>query len=353
MTPITWQSFAKICHTGAVAASSRPDRAPTITDVAAAAGVAPSTVSRAFSRPGRVNHRTREHVLAVAEELGYEPNPAAQALESGRTRTIGLLVPDITNPYFAGVIKGAEHAAAAAGLTLLLGDTQENPQQEAAMVRRLGRAVDGFVLSASRLSDDDLHAAAARTPIALVNRAVPGVACVVADYGEGTRMIVEHLASLGHESFVFAGGPAESWSGRRRWDGLRQAAATHGLEATRFGPFQPILAGGPAAADAALAHGTTAVVCHNDVLAIGVMRRLTERGVSIPADVSVVGFDDIFGADFCHPSLTTLAERTDDAGARAVEALVRQIPRRETDEPARVLPTELVVRESTGAASGG
>jgi len=108
----------------------RPPRPATITDVAAAAGVAASTVSRSFTRPGRVNHRTREHVLAVAESLGYQPNPAAQALESGRTRTVGLLVPDITNPYFAGIIKGAERAAAAAGLTLMLGDTQENAAQE-------------------------------------------------------------------------------------------------------------------------------------------------------------------------------------------------------------------------------
>jgi LacI family transcriptional regulator, repressor for deo operon, udp, cdd, tsx, nupC, and nupG len=328
--------------------TARPPRAATITDVAKAAGVAASTVSRAFSRPARVNHRTREHVLAVAESLGYQPNPAAQALESGRTRTLGLLVPDITNPYFAGVIKGAERAAAAAGLTLLLGDTQESPAQEAAMVRRLGRAVDGFVLSASRLSDDDLRAAAERNPIALVNRAVPGIGCVVADYASGTRSIVEHLATLGHHSLVFAGGPPSSWSGRQRWRGLEAAAGALGLTATRTGPFRPTLAGGPAAADAVLGTGAAAVVCHNDMLAIGLMRRLVQRGVRIPEDVSVIGFDDIFGADFCTPPLTTLAERTEDSGARAVETLVRQIPLRETDEPARVLPTELVVRDSTG-----
>ena len=173
-------------------------RRATITDVAAAAGVAPSTVSRAFTRPERVNHRTREHVLAVAEELGYTPNPAARALESGRTNTLALLVPDITNPYFAGVIKGAERAAAAAGLTLVLGDTQENPATEEQLVRRLGPAVDGFVLSASRLPDDELRRAAELNPIALINRATPGVACVVADFDAGTRQIVDHLASLGH-----------------------------------------------------------------------------------------------------------------------------------------------------------
>lgn len=344
--------MASVCHflpyRGRVGPS--PQRRPTLTDVAEAAGVAASTVSRAFSRPQRINHRTREHVLRVAAELGYVPNPTAQALGSGRTRTIALLVPDITNPYFSGVIKGAERAAAAAGLTLVLGDTAENPTAEAELVRRLERAVDGFVISASRLADDELHAAAERSPITLVNRATVGLGCVVADYDSGTRQIVDHLASYGHRSFVFAGGPAESWSGARRWHGLQAAAAERDMEARRSGPYMPTLGGGPPAADAAVASGATAVVCHNDMLAIGVMRRLAERGQRVPEDLSVVGFDDVFGADFCHPTLTTLAERTEDAGARAVELLVQQLPHRLTEGPTRVLPTHLVVRDSTGPA---
>lgn len=328
----------------------RPRMRPraTVTDVAAAAGVAPSTVSRAFTNPGRVNRHTREHVLAVAEELGYAPNPVARALESGRTRTLALLVPDITNPYFAGVIKGAERAAATAGLTLVLGDTAESPANEAELVRRLGPAVDGFVLSASRLPDDELRRAAEHNTIALVNRATPGVAGVVADFDAGTRQIVDHLASLGHSSFVFLGGPAESWSGARRWAGLQAAADEQGLTATRFGPYVPTLSGGPAAADAVVAAGASAVVAHNDMLAIGVMLRLAERGVAVPGDVSVVGFDNIVGSDFCNPPLTTLAERTADAGARAVEAVVAQAYSRSTEPSVRVMATQLVVRRSTG-----
>ena len=333
-------------------APERPPRRPTITDVAARAGVATSTVSRALSRPDRVNVHTREHVLAVVEELGYVPNPAARALESGRTRTIALLVPDITNPYFAGVIKGAERAAAAAGLTLVLGDTQESAATEEQLVRRLGRSVDGFVLSATRLPDDDLRRAAEAGPVVLVNRAARGVPCVVADYDSGTRQIVDHLASLGHESFAFAGGPAESWSGHRRWLGLQAAAATASLEPHRFGPYSPTMSGGPAAADAVLASGTTAVVCHNDMLAIGLMRRLTQRGAMVPRDISVVGFDNIVGADFCTPPLTTLSERTEEAGARAVEALALQVNSRAPHAATQLLPTQLVIRESTGAPRG-
>jgi LacI family transcriptional regulator len=328
--------------------TSGQDRRPTLADVATAAGVAPSTVSRAFSRPRRVNHRTRDHVLAVAAQLGYVPNPTAQALESGRTRRIALLVPDITNPYFSGVIKGAERAAAGAGLTLVLGDTAENATTEAELIQRLDRAVDGFVISASRLTDDQLRAAAERTPIALVNRATAGLGCVVADFDTGTQQIVDHLASFGHRSLVFVGGPAESWSGARRWQGLQAAAGLRDMGARRFGPYMPTLTGGPAAADAVLTSGATAVVCHNDMLAIGLMRRLAERGMSVPGDVSVVGFDNIFGADFCHPTLTTLAERTEDAGARAVEQVVQQVPSRQVEGPTRVLPTHLVVRASTG-----
>lgn len=324
-------------------------RRATITDVAAAAGVAPSTVSRSFTHPGRVNHVTRAVVLEAAARLGYAPNPAAQALESGRTNTLALLVPDITNPYFAGVIKGAERAADAAGLTLVLGDTQENPQREEQLVARLGRAVDGFVLAASRLPDDTLRRAADLSPIVLVNRASPGLTCVVADFDTGTRQIVTHLASHGHRSFVFLGGPPESWSGARRWNGLRAAADELGLEATRFGPYTPTRASGPAAADAVVAAGATAVVAHNDMLAIGLMARLAQRGVAVPADVSVVGFDDIFGADFCQPPLTTLAEPTEDAGARAIEALAVQTRAPASGETVvRVMPTQLVVRASSG-----
>jgi LacI family repressor for deo operon, udp, cdd, tsx, nupC, and nupG len=329
-------------------ASKRTRHRATITDVAARAGVATSTVSRAFSRPERVNFATREHVLAVAAELGYLPNPAAQALESGRTRTIALLVPDITNPYFAGVIKGAEQGAAAADLTLVLGDTAESAAGEERLLQRLGRSVDGFVISASRLPDDDIRKAAELGPVVLVNRATPGLPCVVADYDSGTRQIVDHLASLGHRSFVFVGGPAESWSGHRRWLGLRTAAADLGLTAQRFGPYTPTLAGGPAAADAVLSSGTTAVVCHNDMLAIGVMQRLARRGRVVPGDISVIGFDNIVGSDFCTPSLTTLAERTEDAGRRAVESLVLQANSRATQAATRLLPTHLVIRDSTG-----
>lgn len=327
-----------------------PRKRATLTDVARAAGVATSTVSRSFTNPDRVNITTREHVLGIATELGYTPNPMARALESGRTNTFALLVPDITNPYFAGIINGAERAAAAAGRTLVLGNTKESAATERQLVSRLGPAVDGFVLSASRLPDDDLRSVAELNAVTLVNRATRGVSCVVADYDSGTRQIVDHLASLGHRALLVLGGPPESWSGARRWAGLQAAAELHDMQVRRFGPYSPTLGSGPAAADAAVAAGATAVVCHNDMLAIGVLRRLRERGISVPEQMSVVGFDDMFGSAICTPSLTTLAERTEDAGAQAIEMLGRLAYERVAEPGSLVLPTQLVVRESTGHA---
>ncbi|HET8993092.1 MAG TPA: LacI family DNA-binding transcriptional regulator [Rhodococcus sp. (in: high G+C Gram-positive bacteria)] len=327
-----------------------PRKRATITDVARTAGVAASTVSRSFSNPDRVNVHTRDHVLGVAAELGYTPNPMARALESGRTNTFALLVPDITNPYFAGVINGAEQAATAAGRTLVLGNTRESAATEEQLVRRLGPAVDGFVLAASRLPDDELRRVAEFNAVTLVNRATRGVSCVVADYASGTRQIVDHLASLGHRSLLVLGGPPESWSGARRWAGLQDAAELHNMQVRRFGPYSPTLGSGPAAADAAVAAGATAVVCHNDMLAIGVLRRLCERGIAVPEQMSVAGFDDMFGASICTPALTTLAERTEDAGAHAIEILGRLAYERVAEPGSRVLPTQLVVRESTGHA---
>src|SRR5437588_210945 len=142
----------------------------TIHDVAREAGVAASTVSRAFTNPQRVNARTREHVFSVADRLGYLPNPLARALPSGRTTTIALLVPDITNPFFFDLIRGAERQASAAGYTVILTDTEESPEVEAHNVERLRRAADGFVLASSRLTDRQLRDIAADNVVALVNR---------------------------------------------------------------------------------------------------------------------------------------------------------------------------------------
>ncbi|MEU6788348.1 substrate-binding domain-containing protein [Nonomuraea angiospora] len=159
------------------------------------------------------------------------------------------------------------------------------------------------------------------------------------------------MASLGHQSLTYCAGPPSSWIGAARWAALSAGAETHGLTAHRIGPYAPNVAGGGAAADGALRTDATAVVAHNDLLAIGIIRRLAQRGVRVPADISVIGFDDIFAADFVHPSLTTLAGPGSHAGRLAVEPLIEQFAARSQREGEAIrLPTELVLRESSGPA---
>jgi DNA-binding LacI/PurR family transcriptional regulator len=323
---------------------------PTIYDVAIAAGVATSTVSRAFSTPTRVSARTREHVLAVAAELGYRPNPHARALLSGRHHTVAMVVSDITNPHYFELIRGAEMRARASEYTLVLVNAEESPRVEYDQIQRLVSSVDGFVLAASRLPDENLRQIAAQRPVVLMNRELPGLASVVLDHVTGCRQIVEHLASLGHRDLIYLAGPQNSWMAATRWSALRSAAEDLGLGAQRIGPFTPKVSQGGAAADGALHAGATAIVAHNDLLAIGVVQRLAQRSVRVPDDVSVVGFDNIFAADLCTPTLTTLGGAHADVGRSAVEILLDAVGPIRTKEsaPQVVLPTDLVLRQSTG-----
>lgn len=332
---------------------------PTIYDVARAAGVAPSTVSRAFGRPERVGSATRERVLAAAEELGYVPNPHARALQTGRHKTIAMVISDIANPHFFELIRGAEQRAKAAESTLVIVNAEESPTIERDQVHGLTRSVDGFILAASRLPDHDLRNLATKHRVVLVDREIDPLPSVAMDTGDGCRQILEHLASLGHREFTYCAGPPGSWMGAARWSALSRGAEEHGLRARRIGPYTPTVANGANAADSALRSRPTALVAHNDLLAIGIMRRLADRGVRVPEDVSVIGFDDIFAAELTTPPLTTLGGPDAHAGRLAVELLLEQLksspghhaPGGEDGAHRRRLPTGLVLRGSSGAAS--
>jgi DNA-binding LacI/PurR family transcriptional regulator len=335
-------------------------RAVTITDIAAATGVAPSTVSRALHRPGRVSTATRERIEAAARELNYVPNSQVRALTSGRTGTIAVLVSDVTNPFYFGVIRGSQQQLKAAGYAQLLIDTEDSGEHEAEMLHTMRRALDGAILAASRLPERELAALALHIPLVTINRNVPGVQSVVIDTPAGIDQAVEHLVSLGHRDIAYASGPENSWSNQARWRALTGAADRHGLRFARVGPFPRGRHSGSAAADALLNSGATGFVAFNDMLAIGILTRLRERGVRVPADVSVVGCDDVFGADFCNPPLTTITAPIEQAGRVAVSMLLSRLqhspaPVQRPSSPVLrrtvVLPTHLTIRESTGPAS--
>jgi LacI family repressor for deo operon, udp, cdd, tsx, nupC, and nupG len=330
----------------------RAGSAPTIYDVAREAGVAPSTVSRAFSRPGRVNAETAERVRAVAARLGYRTNPPARALSTGRSAMVALVIPDVTNPVYFDITRGAEDAAAEGGYTLLLADFRETGRLEREAIERALPAVEGLVLGGPRISDSAIRMAAKQRPTVVLNRAVAALPCVVTDNPRGMRRIAEHLGELGHDTLIYLAGPEASWADGMRWRSLREAAHELRLRVRRLGPYPPTVAGGLAAVEDLRRHPTSAVVAYNDLIAIGLMRGLARAGVPVPRAVSVVGFDNIFGADFCTPALTTVAAPLRALGAAGVHKLLAQLgsapPRTGRLE---VLPVQLVVRDSTAQRS--
>ena len=258
------------------------DRPATIHDIAALCGVAASTVSRALSTPDRVNIRTRQRIEAAAARLHYIPNSQAKALSSGRTGAVGVLVPDITNPFYFDLIRGTQLQLKAAGYTQLLVDTEESDDVEASTLEQLRKSADGIIVAASRLTDEALLAAAAKMPLVTINRDVPGVPAVIIDTPSATSQALDHLVSLGHTRIAYMAGPLTSQSSTRRWTTLSEAAEERGVEVRRLGPFAPKTQSGAAAADAAVHSGVTACIAFNDLIAIGMLQRLRERGIRVP-----------------------------------------------------------------------
>lgn len=333
-----------------IAEPPAPDRAATLRDVAARSGVAVSTASRALTRPGRVGAATEARVRAAAEELGYVPSAPARALTMGRTRTVALVVPDTANPFFFAMVHGVQARLREDGFVHVLVDTEESVEREEEVLRRLRGTVDGVVLAAPRATRDALVEWAGAMPLVAVNRDVPGPR-VTTDTAGGVVQALQHLASLGHRRVAYAAGPATSWSDRRRRAALEGSAAGLGVELVVLGPYVPRRDGGAAAADAVLQQRCTAVVAFNDLLAFGVLDRFAERGVDVPGQVSVVGCDDIFGADLVRPALTTVAQPIERAGRAAADLLLRRLAAPDDDAALAAsvdLPAHLVVRRSTG-----
>lgn len=322
----------------------------TIRDVASTAGVSPSTVSRAFGRPDKVDDETRERVLAAAAALNYQPNRAAQSLITGRTGNIGIVVPDLANPFFPSVVKGAQTEAHALGYPVLLADADEDPAAELQLALTLARQADGLILCSSRMSEQDVLAVQRLCPVVLVNRRVPGVPVVTIDNSGGMLQAVTHLRALGHSRIGYVAGPRSSYSNAER----EQAVATHleaaGLSSLVIGSFDPSFEGGRSAADAVLLADVSAAIVYNDVMAIGLVSRLSAYGVPVPEELSVVGFDDIPIAAMFTPPLTTISVARTRAGKVAVQHLIALLTSGTATADPPQLATELVVRGTTARA---
>ena len=323
------------------------NRRPTIYDVAEAAGVSASTVSRAFARPGRVNAETAARIFEVAKELGYRTS-ALPGLTTTHTRTLALVVTDITNPFYAEIIRGAHEAAGELGYTILLSHTQEDAQLERTWTERELSGVEGVLLTSSRMSDSAIRMLAKQKPVVVLNRALPEVPSLLVDNARGVRRALEHLGELGHRSVLYVAGPETSWTDGTRWQALREAGYELEIKVRRVGPVGgPTLRAGHAVAEQVASHEASAVIAYNDVLAIGLMHGLRALGVRVPEDLSVVGFDNTLLAEIVSPQLTTVAAPLHALGTTGVRNLVGMIRGAVPNRDPRVLPVRLVVRGST------
>ncbi len=325
---------------------SADDGPVTLDDVARAAGVHPSTVSRVLTKPGRINERTAQRVRDAAAELGYEPNRAARRLAGGRIGAIGILVPDLCNPFFARVARAVQAHAQEAGLLTYVVDAEAGPDSEADLIDSLRRNVDGLILCAPTAGSRTLRETIGDRPVVLVNRRIDGLPSVVADQAEAVTIAVDHLRGQGHEHIAYLRGPTSKWV-----SGIRDRTAT-ALGLTDLGPYSPDHHGGADATMAVTDGGFSAVIAHNDLVAIGLIDGLLEAGHEVPEEVSVVGCDDIEAASLTRPRLSTTAMPLEQLGASAaglLEELIRDPDALEDSSTRVTLPVEFVERDTTGS----
>lgn len=323
----------------------------TISDIAAATGTSPSTVSRALSDPDKVNARTRDKIQKVAEEMGYVPNRIARSLSLGRTGTIGLIVPDIANPFFPPIIKAVQARAGRKDNAVLLADTDENAADELDRAKAMAKQVDGIILVSPRGKESQLEQIIALGPTVVVNRRVDGVSCVVTENTDGIDQAVEHLVALGHTTIAYLAGPRRSWSNRQRQAAIENACKVNNVQLVEYGPFEPQIQAGVQAADLLQASNATAAIAYDDLIALGAMARLTEHGHRPGVDMSIIGIDDSPMSHLAYPTLTTIHIPGTEAGTAAVDLLQTVISNPDTDPTVIELETRLIIRASTGPVS--
>lgn len=325
----------------------------TIRDVARVAGVSPQTVSRAINDKDEISPATRARVLRVVEELGYRPNHIARSLTTHRTATLGLVVPDIVNPFFAEIARGVEDLACVSGYQVFLCNTDENPVRERTVLNSLAaKQVDGIILCSSRLDDAELSAMVAEMPpMVLVNRVLKhGEAyAVVIDDFHGAHQAMAHLLRAGHRFIALLRGPTSSYSGRERLRGYREALAAAGVpwDEELVITTMPRVEEGYQATMQLLARrpDVTAIFAYNDLVAVGALQACAAAGRRVPEDVAVVGFDDIPLASLVVPALTTVHVPKYRLGQLALEKLLLRLAG-DAESLVSAVSCELIVRAS-------
>ncbi len=327
----------------------------TIKDIAKAAGVSPSTVSRALNDSPLIRESTKERIKRLAAELGYERNELARSLVKGRTRALGLLVPDITNPFFAEITKGVEDAARSRGYGVILCNTGDDPQREldyGLLLRR--KRVDGQIITSVALEDPFLpQLARTRTPFVLVSRISARVDApyVIVDDEKGAELAAEHLLRLGHRKIACISGPEDVVPGKVRAEAFVRYLGFHGVKVPRTWVRHTEFTwdGGERVAAEILGkrRRPTAIFAANDLIALGVLVAAHKRGIPVPEELSVIGFDDIAYASLPLIELTTVAQPAYEMGYMAAEWLMDILEGKRRRKLQKRVRPKLIARKTT------
>ena len=327
---------------------------PTIKDVANLAGVHPSTVSRVINDNSRISEKTKNKVLLIIKKLGYTPNAIARGLKTKRTQTLGMLIPDITNPFFAELARGVEDAANKNNFNVILCNTDDKLKKERTYLEILrGKRVDGLILGTAHIRDKSiLELEKKKFPYILVSRNIEGLDknCVIVDDVAGGIMVTEYLIKLGHRRIAHITGPLKTRSALNRLKGYKLALKKYEIEyrdeLVGEGDFR--IKGGYQVMKRflKLAEPPTAIFAANDLLALGAIQVILKKKYHIPEDFCIIGFDDIRLASFVYPPLTTVRQPMLEMGALAVKMLLKIIEEEEFNQKKEILEPKLIIRES-------
>jgi DNA-binding LacI/PurR family transcriptional regulator len=333
-----------------------------IADIARVAGVSHTTVSRALHESPLISLDTRERIQRLAQEMGYTPNAIAQSLQTRRTGMIGLVVTLIDDPFLSDIVKGVEEVARAAGFSVILSATHNDPDQEMAVIETFHRRrVDGILVASSRITSKyKKRLDQIRVPTVLINSQAESqddlLHWVAVDDRLGAQLAVEHLLRLGHRSIGYLGVSCRPRSNQLRFQGYQNALASAGMS---YYDGWVVIAPGKEASDEEdvaagqsllpqlLSSGSSAVFCYNDMVAIGALIACQERGIAVPQQLSVVGFDDIRMASYVTPPLTTIHQPKVELGQLAAEVMLDLLHSRPGKN--HILQPTLVTRASTSA----
>jgi DNA-binding LacI/PurR family transcriptional regulator len=330
-------------------------------DVAHHAGVSTATVSRVLAGIGKPRPQIAAAVLAAVSELDYRPSGIARSLKLRSTRTLGLIVTDIENPFFPELVRAADDAAHERGYTILLGSAADDDERAMRYLDLMvDRRVDGLIVASSAVTERHWSwLVSAPIPVVVVNAepSALGVSVIASDNEAGTRLAVEHLVALGHRRIGYISGPEAYTAAKPRLRGFQSACREAGLspDATPAVPGDARVESGERGVARLLEiqPRVTAICCYNDLTAIGSLRALHARGLGVPDDMSVVGFDDIAAAAWVHPALTTVVQQKGAMGRLAVEHLARAIGSERPADPEVVrVPVHIHQRGSTAAPRG-